>query len=119
MLTFVFISFTRLFFRSGSNLDQALANEQAWVTAQNMIHQIGSTWDFNIIPSIFQTYSKVFILFLVGMLIHWIPDKAKRWYRINFSLLPLPIMAIIVVLAIFIICQFLTSNLQAFIYFQF
>ena len=117
--TFVFISFTRLFFRSGSNLDPALANEQAWVTAQNMIHQIGSTWDFNIIPSIFQTYSKVFILFLVGMLIHWIPDKAKRWYRINFSLLPLPIMAIIVVLAIFIICQFLTSNLQAFIYFQF
>ena len=117
--TFVFISFTRLFFRSGSNLDPALANEQAWVTAQNMIHQIGSTWDFNIIPSIFQTYSKVFILFLVGMLIHWIPDKAKRWYRINFSLLPLPIMAIIVVFAIFIICQFLTSNLQAFIYFQF
>ena len=117
--TFVFISFTRLFFRSGSNLDPALANEQAWVTAQNMIHQIGSTWDFNIIPSIFQTYSKVFILFLVGMLIHWIPDKAKRWHRINFSLLPLPIMAIIVVLAIFIICQFLTSNLQAFIYFQF
>lgn len=117
--TFVFISFTLLFFRSGSNLDPALANEQAWVTAQNMIHQIGSTWDFNIIPSIFQTYSKVFILFLVGMLIHWIPDKAKRWYRINFSLLPLPIMAIIVVLAIFIICQFLTSNLQAFIYFQF
>ena len=117
--TFVFISFTRLFFRSGSNLDPALANEQAWVTAQNMIHQIGSTWDFNIIPSIFQTYSKVFILFLVGMLIHWIPDKAKRWYRINFSLLPLTIMAIIVVLAIFIICQFLTSNLQAFIYFQF
>lgn len=117
--TFVFISFTRLFFRSGSNLDPELANEQAWVTARNMIHQIGSSWDFSVIPSICQTYSKVFILFLIGMLIHWLPEKAKRWYRINFALLPLPVMAIVVVLAIFIICQFLSSKLQAFIYFQF
>ena len=53
------------------------------------------------------------------MLIHWIPERAKRWYRINFSMLPLPIMVFVVVLAIFIICQFITSNLQAFIYFQF
>lgn len=117
--TFVFISFTRLFFRSGSNLDPALANEQAWVTAKNMIHQIGSTWDFSIIPSICTTYNKVFLLFIIGMLIHWIPERAKRWYRINFSMLPLPIMVFVVVLAIFIICQFITSNLQAFIYFQF
>ena len=45
LLTFVFISFTRLFFRSGSNLDPAEANEIAWQTASLMVGQIGSHWD--------------------------------------------------------------------------
>ncbi|MBQ2107361.1 MAG: MBOAT family protein, partial [Bacteroidales bacterium] len=40
--TFTFITFTRLFFRSGSNLDPATANQVAWETARNMVSQIGS-----------------------------------------------------------------------------
>jgi len=38
--TFTFITFTRLFFRSGSNLDPAEANETAWNTAKNMVNQM-------------------------------------------------------------------------------
>ncbi len=34
--TFTFITFTRLFFRSSSNLDPATANEVAWATAKNL-----------------------------------------------------------------------------------
>lgn len=117
--TFIFISFTRLFFRSGSNLDPALANEHAWNTAKNMVHQMGSAWNFNVIPDICIGYWKVFLLFTLGMIIHWLPERWKRWYRINFALLPLPIMAIIVVAVVFIVYQFITADLQAFIYFQF
>ena len=40
MITFIFITFTRLFFRSGSNLDPAIANETAWNIAKNMINQM-------------------------------------------------------------------------------
>ena len=117
--TFIFISFTRLFFRSGSNLDPASANAHAWQTAQNMVNQIGSPWNIAIIPDICTAYSRVFILFVVGMIIHWLPNRWKRWYRINFALLPLPVMAIVVVATVFIIYQFITADLQAFIYFQF
>jgi hypothetical protein len=108
-----------LFFRSGSNLDPASANEHAWNTAKNMVHQMGSAWNLDIIPDICIGYWRVFTLFAVGMIIHWLPVRWKRWYRINFALLPLPVMAILVVMVVFIIYQFITADLQAFIYFQF
>ena len=117
--TFIFISFTRLFFRSGSNLDPDLANEHAWNTAKNMVHQMGSAWNLEVIPDICLGYWKVFVLFIIGMIIHWLPTRWKRWYRINFALLPLPVIAIIVVVVVFIVYQFITADLQAFIYFQF
>lgn len=117
--TFTFITFTRLFFRSGSNLDPAEANQEAWTTAQNMVQQIGSKWNLEIIPDICVQYHKVFILFILGMIIHWLPDHFKRWYRINIALLPLPLLALFVVLVIFIVYQFVTAQLQPFIYFQF
>jgi D-alanyl-lipoteichoic acid acyltransferase DltB (MBOAT superfamily) len=117
--TFVFITFTRLFFRSGSNLDPALANEEAWNTAKNMVNQIGSAWDLSLIPAMLRQHAPVLIVFAVGMLIHWIPEKAKRRYRIRFATLPLPLMALAVFLAVFFIYQFITADLQSFIYFQF
>ena len=117
--TFIFISFTRLFFRSGSNLDPDLANEHAWNTAKNMVHQMGSAWNLEVVPDICLGYWKVFVLFIIGMIIHWLPVRWKRWYRINFALLPLPVMAILVVAVVFIVYQFITADLQAFIYFQF
>ncbi len=118
-LTFVFITFTRLFFRSGSNLDPALANEEAWNTAQNMVAKIGGSWDWSIIGNIIIQQKNVFILFVTGMIIHWLPERLKRQYRYNFAAMPLPLILLAVVIAIFIIYQFATSELQAFIYFQF
>lgn len=117
--TFVFITFTRLFFRSGSNLDPSEANEKAWNTAKNMVNQIGSSWDISIIPQIVMEYRNVFLLIVVGMIIHWLPDNVKRFYRICFAKMPLYVMAIVVVVAVFVIYQFVTADLQKFIYFQF
>ena len=119
MLTFVFITFTRLFFRSGSNLNPSEANSTAWETAKNMILSIGSKWQTDVIPSILYEYRYVFIFFVVGMIIHWLPERWKRWYRINFALLPLWLIALIVFVVVFIIYQFTTADLQTFIYFQF
>ncbi|MBO8458869.1 MAG: MBOAT family protein [Bacteroidetes bacterium] len=117
--TFVFITFTRLFFRSGSNLDPAVANEVAWNTAKNMVNQIGSTWNTSIIPQIIWEYKNVFLLIVLGMIIHWLPVNFKRWYRLNFALLPVPVIALLVVFVVFVVYQFITADLQAFIYFQF
>lgn len=117
--TFTFITFTRLFFRSGSNLDPATANQVAWETAQNMVYQIGSKWDMSLIPQICAEYWKVFALVIAGLAIHWLPVRWKRWYRLNFALMPVPLIALAVILAVVLVYQFITADLQAFIYFQF
>ena len=117
--TFIFITFTRLFFRSGSNLDPAVANETAWNTAKNMVARIGGHWDLAKVPEIAWQHRTVLILFVLGMIIHWLPERWKRRYRILFSRLPLGWMAVAVALIVFILYQFITADLQRFIYFQF
>ena len=118
-LTFVFITFTRLFFRSGSNLDPAEANQVAWNTAKNMVARIGGEWDVSLIPQILSHYSTVFILFLIGMIIHWLPDRFKRRYRLGFALMPTWAVLLCAVVIVFLVYQFITAELQPFIYFQF
>ena len=118
LVTFTFITFTRLFFRSGSNLDPAIANETAWGIAKDMINSIGTQWNVNVLDVI-SAYRSVFILFVLGMIIHWLPTRFKRRYRICFAKMPLPLMAIVTVLIIFICYQFVTAEMQPFIYFQF
>ena len=117
--TFTFITFTRLFFRSGSNLNPAEANETAWNTAKNMVNQMGGHWDWNKIPMIIEHYQNVFILILIGLIIHWLPENFKRRYRIWFAKMPLPLMIVVCALIVFVIYQFITADLQSFIYFQF
>lgn len=117
--TFVFITFTRLFFRSGSNLDPATASQEAWETAKNMINQIGGAWDNSIIPAFIWEYRWVVMLFILGMIIHWMPTRAKRWYRIRFALLPTWSIVLITIVAIIAVYQFVTADMQPFIYFQF
>ena len=117
--TFTFITFTRLFFRSGSNLDPAEANETAWNTAKNMVNQIGSHWDLSKIGEMAWQYRNVFLMILFGMIIHWLPENFKRRYRIWFAKMPLPLMVVVCALIVFVIYQFITADLQSFIYFQF
>ena len=117
--TFTFITFTRLFFRSGSNLDPATANEEAWETAKNMVNQIGGAWNSAIIPDVCAAYWKVFALVVIGMIIHWLPARWKRWYRLNFAMLPIPVMMVVCVVFVFLLYQFVTAGFQPFIYFQF
>jgi surface polysaccharide O-acyltransferase-like enzyme len=61
----------------------------------------------------------VLLLFVIGMIIHWLPERFKRRYRIAFARLPLGWMAVVVVLIIVFFFQFITADLQSFIYFQF
>ena len=117
--TFAFITFTRLFFRSSSNLDPATANEVAWQTAKNMVNQIGGAWSNAIIPDFLWEYRWVVAMFIAGMVIHWLPTNWKRRYRLWFSAMPLWLMVIAVCLGIIVIYQFVTADMQPFIYFQF
>lgn len=118
-LTFVFITFTRLFFRAGSNLDPAEANDVAWDTATKMIQQIGSPWNTHALASMAYEYKNIIGVFFLGMIIHWLPENFKRRYRIAFASLPRPIQILGACLAVFFIYQFMSADSQPFIYFQF
>lgn len=118
LVTFIFISFTRLFFRSGSNLDPAVANRVAWDTATQMVYSMGTQWSVNV-WDILCAYHRVFLLFVVGMLIHWLPVSWKRRYRLSFAMLPLPVICLAAICTVFVVYQFVTAEMQPFIYFQF
>ena len=118
-LTFVFITFTRLFFRAGSNLDPAEANEVAWNTAKNMINQMGTAWKWDNLGTIAWEHINIILVFIAGMLIHWIPKKFKSRYRIMFASQPLPLMVFTTAFIIFVIYQFMSADSCPFIYFQF
>lgn len=106
--TFVFISFTRIFFRSPDLL-----------TAKEVINQMAYNFRLDLLPDILVAYKYVFIITAIGMLIHWIPESFKEKYRNGFSNLPLPLMALFTAVVVFVVFQAVTGELQAFIYFQF
>ena len=84
-----------------------------------MVNQIGGAWSNAIIPEFLWSYRSVVAMFVLGMIIHWLPTNWKRRYRLAFSALPLWLMGIVVCVAMVVIYQFMTSEQQPFIYFQF
>ena len=83
-----------------------------------MIEAIGTRWGVNVLD-VCAAYRNVFLLFLLGMIIHWLPTNWKRRYRLSFARLPLPLIGLAVLVTVFILYQFVTAEMQPFIYFQF
>jgi len=107
-LTFNFITVTRIWFRA-----------QTMEAANNIMHQIVSAFDFSQIGEIILAYKNIFAIMLIAMIIHWLPVKTKDTYKSIFINSPEWAKVIAVVVAVFIIWQARTSDLQPFIYFQF
>ena len=107
-ITFNFITFTRIWFRA-ENM------ESTW----QIINQIGTNFNIALIPEILSSYSNVFAIMLIGFVIHWLPVNVKDWYRETFINLPLLLKIIIATITVFGVYQAMSSELQAFIYFQF
>lgn len=108
IITLTFISFTRIFFRSDSL-------ETVGLIFDRISNHFGGLLTLQVI----QGYAVVFTVMLIGYLIHWIPESFKEKYRLRFATLPLPVMGLVVVLAVFCIYQLISGEMQPFIYFQF
>ena len=107
-ITFNFITFTRIWFRA-ENM------ESTW----QILDQIKNSFSFQLIPEILKAYDKVFLVMLIGYVIHWLPVRIKTWYRESFIAFPLPAKILVSALIVFGIYQTMSADLQAFIYFQF
>ncbi|MDI1354920.1 MAG: MBOAT family protein [bacterium] len=108
LITLSFISFTRIFFRSE---DLTTVN----TIFDRINHHLGS----DLIMKVIIGYKAVFLVILLGYLIHWIPEKIKQVYRNWFSSLHIVAMGLIMLLAVFVMVQFMSGDMQPFIYFQF
>ena len=124
IITFNFVTFTRIWFRSGSinswdQMDQSHNILSEWFTANEILNQLFFNFQWSLIGDVISVYSNVFVVIVIGFLIHFIPEKWKFWYREKFSKSSIFIQLIVCFSAIFIMYQIASTSLQPFIYFQF
>jgi len=107
-LTFHFVSFCWIFFRADG---MGKVNEILKQITQNF--SPGSY--MNVLPA----YSNVFLLIIVGYLIHFLPERVKESYRGLFIRIPVYAqLAIIFVFAV-LLYQMRSTDVMPFIYFRF
>jgi hypothetical protein len=108
LFTFVFITFTRIWFR-GETMQGTV----------DLLRQITSHFGWPMVPAMILNYWKVFVLIIIGFIIHWLPETFKINIREWFIARPVYQQIAISVMAVFIIYQSVSAGLQPFIYFQF
>ncbi|MEA3462404.1 MAG: MBOAT family O-acyltransferase [Bacteroidota bacterium] len=106
--TFVFITFTRIWFRS-----------ESMEKANQLIRQVLHEFNFRIIPEVLWSYKLVFGVMALGYFTHWVPHQWKLDLLNAFIRTRLWVKILITVLVIFVIYQSWSADLQPFIYFQF
>jgi len=124
IITFNFVTFTRIWFRSGSinsweQMDESHNILSEWFTANEILNQLFFNFKWELIGNVISVYSNVFLVIVFGFSIHFIPEKWKFWYRDKFSKSSIFVQLIFSFLAIFIMYQVAATSLQPFIYFQF
>jgi len=108
IITFNFITFTRIWFR-GETME----------TTGNILHQLIYDFNIGIVPQFLLAFKSVMLLMLIGYIIHWLPSTIKKRYQQIFIQLPLWSKGLFIIIAVFIIYQTRTAEMQPFIYFQF
>ena len=123
-LTFSFITFTRVWFRSGSNASWSGLDEKHDITSEffsatTMLKQIFVNMNWSVAPQVILGYWNVFLVILIGLAIHWLPSSVKENYRTRFSSMPVWGIGFACFATIFFIYQVMSADMQPFIYFQF
>lgn len=108
LLTFGFISFTRIWFRA--------ADEQ---TANSVREMIFYKLDFSIAGDVLLGFWKVFLVFAIGMILHWLPKTLKNKVKFTFIKSHVSVKVLAVLITVFIIWQTISAEFIPFIYFQF
>ncbi len=107
-LTFNFITFTRIWFRGESM--QGISD---------LLGQIASNFGWQQVPAMIMAYHKVFLVIILGFVLHWLPGSFKTNWTNRFIASPFYVKAIISTLVVFVVYQSLSADLQPFIYFRF
>ncbi|MGB1269187.1 MAG: MBOAT family O-acyltransferase [Flavobacteriaceae bacterium] len=107
-ITFLFITFTRVYFRG---------NSMAHISKQ--YHQICYNMDLNNALQLFIEYKNVFIIMALGYVSHWLPYRFKNALQLQFINSHFAIKALVAVVVAVACYQTYAAEFQPFIYFQF
>jgi len=108
LLTFNFVSFAWIFFRS-----------QSFSSAWQMISLIFNQFNAGRFIIWISQYRIVAALIALGYLLHWLPKQCKTLCEKILSKSPILVQSILLAIIIWILYQFKSSEVQPFIYFQF
>ncbi|KAF5038153.1 hypothetical protein DSECCO2_557240 [anaerobic digester metagenome] len=108
LVTFNFVCFTWIFFRSPS-----FAN--SWL----MIERIFTAFNGGLFWSWISKYSVPAALIALGYLAHWQPDSWERHFGSILRKMPVFVQSTLLALVIWILFQARSADIQPFIYFQF
>ena len=107
-ITFQFVSFCWIFFRAPD-----------MTSAGIMIKQIFLNFSPGSFMTVIPAYSNVFLLILVGYIIHLLPESIKESYRGLFIKIPLIVQLTVVMIVAVMLFQMRSTEVMPFIYFRF
>ncbi|HOP14472.1 MAG: MBOAT family protein [Lentimicrobium sp.] len=108
MLTFTFITFTRLYFRG-----ESMEHISAWY------RQVADNMDWSSALQVLYQYRIVFVIMLFGYITHWLPVRTRESIENLWAKSPLVLKGIIAVITGIVCYQAYSASFQPFIYFQF
>ncbi|HPR24985.1 MBOAT family O-acyltransferase [Lentimicrobium sp.] len=108
MLTFTFITFTRLYFRG-----ESMEHISAWY------RQVADNMDWSSALQVLYQYRIVFVIMLFGYITHWLPVRTRECIENLWAKSPLVLKGIIAVITGIVCYQAYSASFQPFIYFQF
>jgi hypothetical protein len=108
LITFHFAVLCWLPFRAES-LDDSL------ILARNLL----LSWNFDLLPEIFQQYKLPFSVLISGYMVHFFPGFIKTMYTRWFQKMPIWLLCLVAVCTVLFVFQFKEAESQPFIYFQF
>ncbi len=109
-ITFQFITFTRIWFRLEDSSEPLAMINHIW-------NHLDLKWD--IVKLVFQTYSSVFWIIILGYFLHWMPQSWKDKGQDCFTKMNLGLKSIIIVICVFLMYQAISDTFKPFVYFQF
>ncbi|MBL6660633.1 MAG: MBOAT family protein [Crocinitomicaceae bacterium] len=110
LITFNFITFTRIWFRLEDDGAPANMFTQIWY------HFDLNSDTFNTLMTGFDTALYVMIF---GYILHWLPSKVKEFGERKFTALPMVLQSAVVAIILIIIYQAFSDTFKPFVYFQF
>ncbi len=124
LITFHFITFTRIWFRTASHTtwssfgtNHDLAGE--WQSALSVLSTLSARTPWTVIQEVCSHFGHVFAVMGIGYVIHLLPSKWKTEYRRAFVEAPFGVQLLLATAGVSVSMAILSAGGTPFIYFQF